>query len=328
MSENLILGIDGGGTKVVSALSDRAGNIVHVERGGGVNPMDNPSWKQDLEAHLEPFIGNDKIAAVGAALPAYSEVEHLSAAQSSVIKNAFPNAAHRILNDVDAAQIGACAGNPGILILSGTGSMAWARDTAGNSYRAGGWGHIIGDEGSSYWLGRQVLSLASQYFDGRGTAKALAQALLSHLNITKKNAMGGLEGWVEGLHRPRAEVAALSMLLDAVAAQGDQESVQLIQLAAFELSKLYTAISVSTGETKNWTYAGGTFTSQILLDALTQDIGFAPDTPQLHPIGGSLLAARKLLDWPIDEPWLEKTAKATFTATNDASAQKTANVTT
>ena len=184
VSGELILGIDGGGSKVLVALADHSGRILRTSIGGGVNPMDNPNWRQELERHLEPFRHEARLSAVAAALPAYGEVSHLSAQQRDAIDQAFPGIPRQVLNDVDAAHQGAFAGRPGILVLSGTGSMSWARNDQGASTRSGGWGDVIGDEGSSHWIGRQALSLVSQSLDGAARPPtALAAALLDYLCI-------------------------------------------------------------------------------------------------------------------------------------------------
>ncbi|MGO7755646.1 BadF/BadG/BcrA/BcrD ATPase family protein, partial [Rhizobium ruizarguesonis] len=94
--------------------------------------------------------------------------------QRDAIERLFPNVHRRVLNDVDAANLGAFAGEQGILILSGTGSMAWARNSKGQSARTGGWGDLIGDEGSRHWIGQKALNLVSQSLDGSAPATALA----------------------------------------------------------------------------------------------------------------------------------------------------------
>ena len=308
MSEELILGIDGGGSKVLVALADRSGRILRTSRGGGVNPMDNPNWLQELEKHLNPFRNEPRLAAVAAALPAYGEVARLSELQSNAIERTFPKIRRQVLNDVDAAHLGAFAGQPGILILSGTGSMSWARNADGASARTGGWGDILGDEGSSHWIGCKALNLVTQSLDGRAPPTALSEALFDRLHIDAADPMNGLGGWVSGLSSPRADIAALSALVDDVARGGDEGALGLLEQAADELARHHRAIAGHCDPGAEWTYAGGTFSSRILLSALERRIGRPPASPNLPPIGGALLAAAQLLDWPLDEGWFGQIA--------------------
>lgn len=308
MSEELILGIDGGGSKVLIALANKSGRIVRSSRGRGINPMDNPDWHRELEQQLRPFRNQTGLMAIAAALPAYGEVAHFSQLQRSAIESVFPNVRQQVLNDVDAAHLGAFAGAPGILILSGTGSMAWARDDKGQSARTGGWGHMIGDEGSSHWIGQGALNLVSQSLDGRTSATTLAKALLVHLGIDTADPMNGLGGWVSCLSNPRADIAAISTLVDQVAQGGDEGAIRLIEQAADELAKHHRAIASHCSAEDRWTYAGGTFSSRLLLEALERRIGTPPTIPKLPPIGGALLVAAKLLNWPLDEGWFGQIA--------------------
>lgn len=314
MSDDLILGIDGGGSKVLVALADRAGTVLRMSRSGGVNPMDNPNWRRELDLALGPFLEERQLVAVAAALPAYGEVARLSEQQREAIEASFPRARRHILNDVDAAHLGAFAGQPGILILSGTGSMAWARNGAGMSARVGGWGDVVGDEGSSYWIGRAALGLVSQSLDGRAPPTALAKAMFEFLQLDGSDPVNALGGWVSELANPRADIAALSLLVDRVARAGDGAAKQLIEQAALELAKHVEAIAPHCDAAAEWTYAGGTFASRALLAALERRIGRPAATPRLPPIGGALLAAARLLDWPVDDGWITQIAATAKTA--------------
>ncbi|MFE0018261.1 N-acetylglucosamine kinase [Mesorhizobium sp. NPDC059054] len=307
MSGDLILGIDGGGSKVLVALADKSGRLLRLVRGGGVNPMDNPNWRQELDAQLVPFVNEPRLGAIAAALPAYGEVESLSRMQREAVKQLFGDVPTRMLNDVEAAHLGAFVGGAGILVLSGTGSMAWARNAVGVSHRVGGWGDTIGDEGSSYWIGRAALSLISQSIDGRAGATALTDLVFAHLRIDRADPINALAGWVTDLINPRAGIAALAVLVDRAAEAGDAGAACLIEQAAEELAKHVSAIGAVVDHDKvpsAWTYAGGTFGSRRLLNALQHKIGRPLSEPILPPIGGALLAAAQLLDWPIDDGWI------------------------
>jgi len=313
LNDDLILGIDGGGTKMMVALADRSGLIVRTGLGGGVNAMDNPGWRTELEMHIEPFRNETRLAAVAAALPVYGEVDHLSRLLEEAIEHAFPNARTRVLNDVDAAHLGALAGKSGILVLSGTGSMAWARNAEGEPARTGGWGDIIGDEGSSYWIGRLALNLVSQSLDGRLAPTALASAVFDHLGLDQANAMDSLGAWATS-HAKRSSIAALSAVVDRAAISGDAAAIGLLDLAADELAKHHRAIAGHCEMGADWTFAGGTLRSAGLLQALERRIGQPPVTPKLPPIGGALFAAAQLLDWPLDEGWIGHVAASSNAA--------------
>ena len=313
--DGLILGIDGGGSKVFVALADRTGAITQATRGGGVNPMDNRNWQQELRANLRCFSDQPYLAGVAAALPAYGEVERLSQSQREAIGSVFDRIPQTVLNDVDAAHLGAFAGKPGILILAGTGSMAWARDASGKSYRVGGWGDVIGDEGSAYWIGRRALSLVSQSLDCRASSTALVDAVFEYFRLDRSNPVDALAGWVVGLSNPRGGVAALSVIVDRVARNGDPDAKAIIHHAADELAKHVTAIARCFEGAADWSYAGGAFASRELLDAVTERIGRPPVPPRLPPIGGALLVAAKTLGWPVDAAFIERLAASSSAAT-------------
>jgi glucosamine kinase len=308
MTKGVILGIDGGGSKTLIALADSTGQVLGVVRGEPINPLDSRGWRSDLEAQVRPFAAEAGLRSVAAALPAYGEVEEISSAQRETIAAVFGTIPQCVLNDVDAAHIGAFAGGPGILVLSGTGSMAWARDAAGRSYRVGGWGDMIGDEGSSYWIGRRVLGAVSQSLDGRGEQTALVAAVLEHLQVDPANPVNGIEGWVSRLRNPRSQIGALAPLATRLAGAGDAIAQTIVADAAAELERHITSIARLAGLPTEWSYAGGTFGSEVLRDMVAARIGRQPHKPRLPPICGALLAATRCLDWQIDAAWIERLA--------------------
>jgi len=305
MSGDLVLGIDGGGTKTMVALADRSGRIVRTTRAGGTNPIDNPSWRTELAAALGPIGSVPQIIAGVAALPGYGEVDAISAAQSDAVAPVLGGRPHAILNDVDAAQIGAFAGQPGILLLSGTGSMVWARDSEGRSHRVGGWGDVVGDEGSGFWIGRRVLGQVAQSIDGRSPPTPMVEALFAQLGLDLSHPADGIEGWVTGLAHSRSAIAALAPIATRFAEAGDAAARAIIAAAADELSRHVRAIERILGPDAPWSYAGGAFRSPVLLAAVIERIGRPPVAPRLPPIGGALLAAARLADWSTDDVWID-----------------------
>lgn len=306
MSDDLVLGIDGGGSKTLVALADRSGRVVRTARSGGSNPLDNPAWRSELLTALGGVGELSGIAAGAAALPTYGEVEALSRAQTEAVASVLGNRPQSMLNDVDAAQIGAFAGRSGILILSGTGSMAWARDAEGRSHRVGGWGDVAGDEGSAFWIGNRTLSAVTQSVDGRAPHTNMVEALFAQIGADIANPQEGIEGWISHLVHPRSAIATLAPLAMRLAEAGDATARSIVFAAADELARHVTAIQPRVGRDAPWSYAGGTFNSPFILTAVTERIGRPPVPPRLPPIGGALLAAAKLADWSIENAWIER----------------------
>jgi N-acetylglucosamine kinase-like BadF-type ATPase len=306
----VIVGIDGGGSKTLVASADRSGRVLRLERGRGTSPLESPAWREALAEQAWPFSGAPGLAGVAAALPAFGEVETASAAQQQAIGALFA-APRRLLNDVDAAHLGAFAGGPGILILAGTGSMAWARDLGGASYRTGGWGEVIGDEGSGYWIGNRVLGAVGKAIDGRAEATGLVAGVFAALGLASGDRMDQLLGWASRLDEPRKQIAALAPIALALAETGDPAANAIVDAAAAELALHIRTLERQLGAPAlAWSFAGGLFASPALRRAVTAQVGRPPALPRLPPVGGALLAAAQHLGWQTDDAWLETLASS------------------
>src|ERR687898_922600 len=115
-----VLGIDAGGTKTVCYLADVDGRIIGEGRGGGAN----------LQAHGE------------------LEVEK---GLHGVIEDAIGDRAVR----PTAVCLAGAGDDPGVVLIAGTGSIAYGVNSDGYAARSVGWGYVLGDEGSGYWLGKR-----------------------------------------------------------------------------------------------------------------------------------------------------------------------------
>lgn len=306
--QGFIVGIDGGGSKTLVASADRSGRALRLQRGRGTSPLESPGWRDALAEQARPFTG---AAGVAAALPAFGEVEAASSAQRQAIAELFGTAPQLLLNDVDAANIGAFAGGPGILILAGTGSMAWARDAAGASHRTGGWGEVIGDEGSGYWIGSRVLGAVSKAIDGRADATRLVDGVFDLLGLASDDRMDQFLGWASRLDEPRKQIAALAPVALALADAGDPAANNIVDAAAEELALHIRTLERRLGDAAlPWSFAGGLFASPALRRAVAAQVGRAPTLPRLPPVGGALLAAAQHLGWSTDDAWIETLAQS------------------
>jgi N-acetylglucosamine kinase-like BadF-type ATPase len=90
-----------------------------------------------------------------------------------------------VVNDALIALVAGAGENPGVVLVAGTGSIAYGRDARGRAARAGGWGYLLGDEGSGFWIGRRALLSVVRHADGRGPFTMLTELVLRHMGITR-----------------------------------------------------------------------------------------------------------------------------------------------
>lgn len=286
----LLVGLDSGGSKTRALLATGAGAVCSAIDAPGLDPNGSSDWRGQLTEILVRLVRGQKIAAAVLGLPCHGEDAGVSAAQCAAAAAALGSIPHLVLNDVEIAFDGAFAGRPGVLLLAGTGSMAWAGNGR-ESLRVGGWGEIFGDEGSAYWIGREALSLASQGLDGRcPEAQPLAQAVLAATGASAD----GLITWAYGRADRRAAVAAIARVASALAEAGDPVAQALIEQAAEALAAHVTAARLRLATPGlGWAHAGGAFKSAALLGAVSRRLG-PPEPAQLGPAAGAVLRAARL----------------------------------
>lgn len=299
---SVVLGLDSGGTKTLAAIADRGGQVLRQWIGPGFDPMAGDQWIDHLRAVADVLGEGQSVTAVVLGLPLHGEVEAISERQRAVAASVF-DCPHLVLNDVEVACDGAFAGEDGVLVLAGTGSMAWAK-VAGKSFRSGGWGDVFGDEGSAYWIGRQALSMATQALDGRRNAPEFASAILAACGVDQTQ----LIGWAYGQDNARAGFADLARTVDALADAGDATAVEILEEAAGFLADLgFAARRTFVQPSLAWSHAGSVFRSRLIREQLEQRLG-PPVAPKLPPVGGALWRAAELAGWPADAGFVPSVA--------------------
>jgi N-acetylglucosamine kinase-like BadF-type ATPase len=143
----------------------------------------------------------------------------------------------RVLADGEVALATAFGTGPGILLNAGTGSIAYARDPAGELHRAGGYGWQLGDEGGGYWLGRRALDVAARSQDGRGEGSTLLARLLGALGLQH---FDDLVRW--SATATPAQMAALAPHVLNAAREGEGVARQAVDDAARELVELVAVL--------------------------------------------------------------------------------------
>src|SRR3989441_10682749 len=182
-----VLGIDAGGTKTVCLLADERGMIVSEGRGPGANLLAAGELGVEKVLHevMETAIGDRAITPAAICLGiAGVDREDEARTVRAIMRRIGYKSRVVVVNDALIALAAGAGDAPGIVVIAGTGSIVYGRNGRDEAARAGGWGHIVGDEGSGYWIGREALAAVMRATDGRGPATRLTEDVLAHFNIT------------------------------------------------------------------------------------------------------------------------------------------------
>jgi N-acetylglucosamine kinase-like BadF-type ATPase len=172
-----------------------------------------------------------------------------------------------VVNDALVALEAGAPGEPGIVVISGTGSICYGRNARGEAARSGGWGYVLGDEGSGYWIGRAALRAVLREADRRGPKTALTPLLLAHFGVEQPQ--GLIHEVYQSPLKPSA-IGALAMCVQAAFGQGDEAAIGILRGAANELES--AALSVARrlgliGEPFRFILSGGIFRAVPWLEA-------------------------------------------------------------
>ena len=216
-------------------------------------------------------------------------------ALESAVRQEFADINIYFTNDVEVGWAGSMAIEPGINVVSGTGSIAFGKDDSGKSVRCGGWSEFFSDEGSCYWMGRKVLELFSKQADGRIEKDALYDIVCQAFGLQSDMDIIDI---VHDKYMPsREQVAGLQILAKEAALAGSPSVVKLYQEAVSELCMLIDAVYNQLDFAKQFlvSYTGGLFKAgEFVLPQFSREIermGGRLIAPRLKPEEGAILLA-------------------------------------
>ncbi|WP_026555655.1 N-acetylglucosamine kinase [Arthrobacter sp. 35W] len=232
----VVVGLDIGGSKT-RGITWRDGVLVADAVAGSANVQNVP--KEVAEANLAELFAALAAAAPGAAPRAvYAgaggiDTDEDAAALAALIAPHAPGAQITVVHDT-RLLLAAGGARTGVSVIAGTGSAAWGTNDDGASARAGGWGYLLGDEGSGYWLGREAVRHSLKRMDLGLEPDTLTAALLAHVGLDDPRAL------IAHFHHgtTRRYWAAVSPVVFDAAAAGHAESLAMIETAARDLVEL------------------------------------------------------------------------------------------
>jgi len=242
-----VLGIDAGATKTVCLLADEHGAIVDEARGAGANLHAAGELEVEKVLHelMERAIGDRPIVPASICLGiAGVDREDDARTVRAIMRRIGYKSRVQVVNDALIALVAGADEAPGIVIIAGTGSIAYGRNAGFEAARAGGWGPILGDEGSGYWIGREALAAVVRAVDGRGPATLLTSNVLAHFGIDDPSRLPRV---VYDSELPRVRVATLGPIVQLASEEGDAVATRILERAVDELASAAGSVAAQLG---------------------------------------------------------------------------------
>lgn len=253
----LVAGIDAGASKTRAFAVTRAGEVVGRGAGGGANLLASPDPQGAIAAALREALSGRAPDAVVLSVAGGERQEDRDRGRAILSALLGPDVRVAVTHDAQAALY---AGNPqgcGVVIIAGTGSIAYGRNAEGDEARSGGWGYLMGDEGSAVWLGLEALRACARAVDGQGPPTAILGHLLRDLSVGELRDILPL---VYGRPHPPPAVIAAARALALAASSGDAPAIEIVDRGATALARAASAVASALGLEDGPVYlAGGAF---------------------------------------------------------------------
>jgi N-acetylglucosamine kinase-like BadF-type ATPase len=291
-------GIDAGQSGTVAVIGDESGRILGRGEAGAADEIGQDPHSTRLRDALRSAY--DK-AAAAAKLPADARCTRIVAGISGYEGRVYGRAPELpcdelvLLHDAVIAHAGAFEGGPGVVVIAGTGSVAYGRNARGETVTVGGWGYLFGDEGSAFWFARRAIEDAIRDEDSEKKNPA-ADALLKHFNCPSLHAL--VRSFYAGEISRTAFAHFARAMIEAGAGAGDASATRYVQQAAQALADLAVRTMARAGmQSGPLAFLGGMTKGAVMKDAIASAVReAAPGAQQVEPLAdaaaGALLLAR------------------------------------
>jgi glucosamine kinase len=294
----LLIGVDGGATKTIAAAFDLDTGTVTAAETGPSNPeaVGYEAAAASINEAISEVLGQAKqVAAAVLGVAGIDTGEEQKRLLSGVSVLSAP--VTLAVNDVVTAWAAGSLASPGIAAISGTGSNTFGVNSRGGAWRCGGWGHILGDEGSGYMIAVNAIRAALAYRDGRNDWTVLVPRLLDFYHLRH------IEDIKPVIYRDfdKARIAAFAAQVAEAADEGDDMATEIFRQAAADLAQQISTVyaALDFGGPAEVTLIGSNFRAgEVFIGPLREHLRHVTGgrdfaAPRLPAVGGSLwLAAR------------------------------------
>jgi glucosamine kinase len=294
------LGIDGGGTKTRCVIGDE-NSVLATGSGSGCNivRVGEECARDSLssaihEACVQAGVSPQQIARTCAGVAGAADDGVASRVQRVLIE--IVGGAIEVIGDMEIALQSAFGGGAGVIIIAGTGAIAFGRSDRGETSRAGGWGRLVSDEGSGHWIGVQAIGAGLREYD-RGADSGLLRELMRALEVRSVHDLA-----VMANSDPVPEFARLFPVVLSAEESGDVVAIEVLERAGVELAAtaeiLIRRLFSDSGQASVATHGGVFAASASVKDAFRAELsrlfpGARLVDAEVDPALGALEIARR-----------------------------------
>jgi N-acetylglucosamine kinase-like BadF-type ATPase len=313
------VGVDGGGTTTTAVLADPSGDVIRAAAAGAGNVavLDSKDLARLLDTLFTKLLGDEPLERIRHAALGFA-----GAGREPEKKKLEAAAARLGIADVtvmtDAALLfHACHGDDrGILLAAGTGSVCIVRDPEGELQQIGGWGYLLGDDGSGYAAGREAMRAALRAEEARAEPTPLTNRLLAFYGLRCPRE---LITEVHGAAHAQERVAAAARIVADLAREGDPEAERIVDATARALvalcrrgiDRLETEPPHAVALAGRLLAEDSPVSGRFVAGAAAAGLELACRRPALPPAVAALRIARKNTGQPTSEAFLERVRRAT-----------------
>ena len=293
------LGIDGGGTKTDCALGNSDGVLGRGrEAGSKLSRVGEAQTRAALhgairQAAAEAGVDLAQVSRTCVGMAGGSRPE-VTQAVRALVAEIVPGEIE-VVGDMQVALEAAFPGAPGVVVIAGTGSIAYGRNERGETARAGGWGPAISDEGSGEWIGRAAAAAALRAYDS-GESTALIECILNCWHLATRDDVARVAN-----SSPPPDYAALLPQILATADAGDgvardvlpQAGTELAQLAKVVVRRLWPGAPSARVALAGGVFHHSELVRRVFANSLRAERPQAEILEEVDPVLGALALARR-----------------------------------
>ena len=323
VSERLLLAVDGGQTATKALVARLDGTVLAAGRGGPSDHFHGPGGVEKNRRAIHEAVGSalsaatvapEQVAATGLGLTGAPAGGEQTPVVHEIVREVLPATAVAVVADYVTNLAGASAGEPGVVLIAGGGAIGYGVTGDGREALAGGFGYLLGDEGSAFDIGRRAIAAACRAEDLRDEPTGLRRAVGEHFGI------GAMREIPRVIYRAGFSRERISLLAPAVAeaAQGgDNAARRIMATAGEELARMALGVIrqlFREGDAVAVYLTGGVFgAGDVLLDPFRAALRVGwrqaeARPPRFPPTVGGLILAARALGHPTDPRWLSTVA--------------------